>query len=61
MLLRKIGEVLLNKIVSFVNEKNLLFYKILVIYYKELLVFKEVIINIIVLLNCVNKYKVVLR
>lgn len=60
MLLRKIGEVLLNKIVSFVNEKNFLFYKILVIYYKELLVFKEVIINIIVLLNCVNKYKVVL-
>lgn len=60
MFLRKIGEVLLNKIVSFVNEKNFLFYKILVIYYKELLVFKEVIINIIVLLNCVNKYKAVL-
>lgn len=59
-MLRKIGEVLLNKIISFVNEKNFLLYKILVNYYKELLVFKEVIINIIVLLNCVNKYKVVL-
>lgn len=58
---RKIGEASLNKIVSFANEKNLSLYKTLVTHYKELPVPKEVIINIIALLNCVNKYKAALR